>query len=100
MGIGMHSAVFAFSHAVILLTVSFFVLFSLAKVEKQALKTFGYAIAALLWIAAALVFGKGLTGHPMTYRMHMWGKMHNHGGKVCNQALGSQTQAPEEMPAK
>lgn len=102
MCMGMHSVVFAFGHAAIFLTVSFFVLLVSRKADSQNLKTFGYAIAVLLWIAAALVFGKGLAGHPMMHRMHMWGKMHKSmmGGKVCNQAPGSQTQAPEEMPAK
>ena len=62
--------VFAIVPTTILLTISFFVLFVLRKVEQQGLKAFGYVIAALLWIAAALIFGAGVytmtTGqHPM-----------------------------------
>jgi len=38
-----------------LLTVSFFVLFALQKVESKKLKSFGRVIAMLLWICAALV---------------------------------------------
>ena len=98
MCMGMHSLVFALGQAVILLTVSFFVLLSLAKVDNQALKTFGYAIAVLLWISAALVFAKGLAGHHMMHRMHIWGKMHGSmmTGKPCNATMpaGMQQQTP------
>jgi len=51
---------FAFAYAAVLLTVSFFVLFSLRKVETQGLKAFGYVVTALLWIAALLIFSAGL----------------------------------------
>jgi hypothetical protein len=62
--------VFTIVPTTILLTISFFVLFALRKVEQQGLKAFGYVIAVLLWISAALIFGVGLytitTGqHPM-----------------------------------
>ncbi|MCX5703193.1 MAG: hypothetical protein NT066_01675, partial [Candidatus Omnitrophica bacterium] len=39
---------------------SFFVLFAIRKIQEQELKTFGYVIAALLWIGAALVFSVGV----------------------------------------
>ena len=39
-----------------LLTVSFFVLFTLQKVESKRLKSFGRVIAMLLWICATIVF--------------------------------------------
>lgn len=51
---------FAIVYATILLTVSFFVLFALRKVEAQGLKAFGYLVTALLWIAAFLIFSAGL----------------------------------------
>ena len=95
MGMGMHSAVFALVHAVVLLTVSFFVLLALRKVDTQALKVFGYAIAVLLWVSAALVFGKGLAGHPMMHRMHMCDKMNR-----PMMGAEAQPQASKEMPAK
>jgi hypothetical protein len=58
----------------LLLALSFFVLFTNRKVENEGLKTFGYVIAVLLWIAAALVFSAGIyilaTGqHPMAQMM-------------------------------
>ena len=58
----------------ILLTVSFFVIFTLSKVNSKKLRSFGIAIAILLWISAALIFCLGIytivTGeHPMM-RMH------------------------------
>jgi len=59
----MHSMTFSFVHAVIILTVSFFVLSFALKQERQWLKTFGFVIAVLLWVSAALVFGKGACGH-------------------------------------
>ncbi len=40
----------------ILLTVSFFVLLALRKVEEKALKAFGYVVASLLWLAALVIF--------------------------------------------
>ena len=59
----------------ILLTVSFFVLFSLRKVEGVALKAFGYVIAALLWLSALLALSGGIytlsTGRcPMMTALH------------------------------
>jgi hypothetical protein len=47
---------------VILLTVSFFVLATLNKVEAKGLKTFGWAICVLLWFTAALVLATAFTG--------------------------------------
>ncbi len=88
MGMEMHSGIFALVHAAALLTVSFFVLLTARKTDSQILKTFGYCIAVLLWISAALVFGKGLSGR----HFMMMKKMHMMGGKVCNQATGSQAQ--------
>ncbi|MFH0739241.1 MAG: hypothetical protein V2A59_05245 [Candidatus Omnitrophota bacterium] len=46
--------------ATILLTISFFVLVVLRKVEREGLKAFGYVVAALLWISALLVFSMGI----------------------------------------
>ena len=58
----------------LLLTVSFFVLVVMRKIEEQSLKTFAQVIAVLLWIGAALVFSMGVyivyTGqHPMMVMM-------------------------------
>jgi len=51
---------FAVIPATVLLTLSFFVLFAVSKVEKPRLKVFGYTIAALLWLVAFLVFSTGI----------------------------------------
>jgi high-affinity K+ transport system ATPase subunit B len=40
----------------ILLTVSFFVLFTLRKIEERALKAFGYVVVSFLWLAALVIF--------------------------------------------
>jgi hypothetical protein len=39
-----------------LLTVSFFVLFTLRKIEEKGLRAFGYVVAGFLWLAALVVF--------------------------------------------
>ena len=39
-----------------LLTVSFFVLFALRKIEEKGLKAFGYVVVGFLWLAALVVF--------------------------------------------
>ena len=51
---------FAIIPTALLLTVSFFVLFTIRKIELQSLKAFGYVVAALLWVAALLVFSAGV----------------------------------------
>jgi len=61
---------FALIPATLVLAISFFVLFTIRKIESQGLKVFGYVISALLWVAAALLFLTGVytmsTGrHPM-----------------------------------
>ena len=66
---------FAVIPATLFLTVSFFVLVVLRKIEDKALKGFGYVIVALLWFASALACSMGIyvasTGrHPMMCMMH------------------------------
>jgi len=40
----------------VLLTVSFFVLFTLSKIEEKGLKAFGYVAVGFLWLATLVVF--------------------------------------------
>ena len=40
----------------VLLTVSFFVLYTLRKIEEKALKAFGYVVVGFLWLAVLVVF--------------------------------------------
>ena len=77
------SSLFAIVPMTLILTVSFFVLFALRKIETGALRVFGYSLAVLLWIIAAMVFVVGydaqglqrlsvsqmMTGCPMTQMM-------------------------------
>lgn len=114
---GIHGAVFAIVHTALLLTVSFFVLLAIRKVDTQPLKVFGYAVTVLLWIAAALIFGKGFTDQPMMPRMDMGDKMRQPvcmgdkmprppvcmGDKMPRPPMGEeseQPQPPKEVSAK
>ena len=44
----------------VFLTISFFVLFAARKVETQGLKAFGSVVAAVLWLAIAVLFSAGI----------------------------------------
>jgi hypothetical protein len=57
--------------AIMLLTVSFFVLLGVKKTEGKGLKIFGYCLAALLWGSALMVCAKGMFGvnRPMRFGM-------------------------------
>jgi len=47
-------------YSTVLLTVSFFVLFAIRKIDSKNLKAFGYAVVMLLWLSAAFVFFNGI----------------------------------------
>ncbi len=83
----MHSfrfmGLFAIIPITMLLTVSFFVLFTIRKLNSKGLKVFGYVIAALLWTCAVLFFSMGIytmsTGRcPIMYKMHKMMKSPTH----------------------
>ena len=44
----------------VLLTVSFFVLFTLRKIEEKGLKGFGYVVVGFLWLATLVVFSSAV----------------------------------------
>jgi len=50
------SHLFAIVPISLLLTLSFFVLLTVRKIEEKALKTFGYLVVSLLWLAVLVVF--------------------------------------------
>lgn len=66
---------FALIPATVLLTISFFVLVTIQKIEKVGLKAFGYVVTSLLWVAALLVFSTGIYTLS-TGRCIMQGRMH------------------------
>jgi hypothetical protein len=51
---------FSIVPATLLVTVSFFVMYLLFKVEKSGLRIFGLVVVALLWIAALVVYSTGI----------------------------------------
>jgi len=57
------AGLFAIIPTAIFLTISFFVLLAASKVEVKGLKVFGYSIAVLLWISAALALTMGISGN-------------------------------------
>jgi hypothetical protein len=93
---------FAIIPAALLLTISFFVLFSLRKTETPSLRAFGYCLAILLWVAVAMVISLGLytvsTGcHPMTRMMkEVCGPMHGMKMKQMPQMMPGQRQMMRE----
>ena len=89
----MHGALFSLVHAVILLAISYFILLTARKNDSQNLKVFGYCIAVLLWVGAALVLGKGLSG-----RNQQFHKMQFMGEKFERQ-MGCPRGAPQANPA-
>ena len=98
----MHGIVFSFVHAVIILAVSFFVLSYATKQEAQWLKTFGLVVAVLLWVSAALVFGKGVSGHDREGRGHFFHadhKMWNHGAGMSHMMPGQMSAPAEDVSA-
>ena len=52
--------IFSVVYAAILMTISFFVIFSLRKTDSKGLKVFGYVVAAFLWVATVVVLLTGL----------------------------------------
>ncbi len=76
---------FAIIPTTVLLTISFFVLFTLRKTEAGGLKVFGYVISVLLWCGALLVFSLGIytisTGRCIMQEM-MRCKMHGMGAQM------------------
>lgn len=98
------AGLFAIIPAALLLTVSFFVLFTLRRIEEQGLKAFGYVIVTLLVIAALLIFSVGAytiyTGrHPMMSMMQgmMQGGM---SGMMGGRQMPAMKQGQKQMMMK
>jgi len=88
---------FAVIPVTLLLTVSFFVLMAIKRAETERLKIFGYVIAALLWVSAALVSCSALsalTGIECPVMKSMM-KCHMRGGPQCHSMMkGGMEQPP------
>ena len=76
-----------------LLTVSFFVLLVLRKVEASPLKIFGYVIAALLWLSALMVLSGGIY-NLSTGKCPMMTAMHQMKMKMCPMMKGGMMPPP------
>ncbi|MCX5707160.1 MAG: hypothetical protein NTW13_05880 [Candidatus Omnitrophica bacterium] len=80
----------------LLLTVSFFVLFILRKVESNILKAFGYVVASLLWLSALLVFSCGVYTLA-TGKCPMQKMMEEKRGMMCQKMMDKQMMK-DKMP--
>jgi hypothetical protein len=90
---------FALIPVTLLLTLSFFVLFTLNKIQERRLKAFGLAIAVLLWSGAALVSSLGIyvvsTGrHPMIEMIKGMKRCHMSWGPGSQKCLKMKNQMP------
>ena len=97
----------SFIFTVLLLALSFFVLFVVRKTEAGGLKTFGYIIAILLWICAAIVFSAviSVTSARCNLNIPMMGRMRGQKqaimqGKTPGMMQGSQMKGQEMMKEK
>lgn len=76
-----------------LLTISFFVMVVLRKLESESLKSFGRIVVLLLWGCAVLVYSAGIyilaTGHyPMKYTLSSMYRFHSMSGRHCMSMMG------------
>jgi len=92
---------FAIIPTTLLLTVSFFILLAVRKVEAQGLKAFGYVIAALLWVSSLLVFTGGIytlaTGKPMM-KCPMMCMMNQGKGQMMKKCMAPGMMQKDQMP--
>jgi hypothetical protein len=88
---------FALIPTTLFLTISFFVLFTIRKIEERDLRAFGYLVAALLWLVALLFLYTGAytayTGKPQLPCM-MHKMMPGHMQKMIS------GQMPQMMPGQ
>ena len=68
----------------LLLALSFFVLLSIDKAQTKRLKTFGYGVAVILWLAVLVIISGGVYrlakgGNQAKYMMHKEMMMHREG---------------------
>ncbi len=89
MGMFRLMGVFAIIPTTMLLTVSFFVLFTSRKIESSGLKAFGWVVIALLWLGALLTFSMGVytistVRHPMMKFMHEMKEYRMYGNQKCD----------------
>lgn len=92
-----HGAIFSLVHAVVLLAVSYFILLTARKSDSQNLKVFGYCIAVLLWVGAALILGKGISGNNREFhKMQFMGEKMER--KMNCSGPGAMQQANPQLP--
>jgi hypothetical protein len=97
---------FAIIPATVLLTISFFVLVVIQRIEKPGLKAFGYVVASLLWLGVLIAGSAGIytlaTGRPPMMCM-MQGKMREMMGQGMGPGMmggkeGMMNGSAENMP--
>jgi len=83
----------------ILLTLSFFVLLALRKVEEKTLKTFGYVVVSFIWLAALVIFSGAvyrMAKGPMPMKCMMQQRM----GMMGKDGMAGMGMASMAMPEK
>jgi hypothetical protein len=82
-----------------LLTASFFVLFTLRKIEEKGLKGFGYLVVGSLWLAALVVFSSAVYKGSAAMKYAMQPKMNMNYMPAMMQRPGSTGMVmPEKIP--
>jgi len=84
----------------VLLTLSFFVLLALRKVEEKSLKAFGYVVVSFIWLAALVVFSGAvykMAKGPMPMKCMMQQKM---GSMMGKDGMAGMSMAGMSMPEK
>jgi len=75
--------------AAVLLSVSFFVLFTVRKCDSKKLKVFGYIVAGFLWLACALILLSGIYNVLRAPQYMQGNRQYRMGSKSCGKLRNS-----------
>ena len=87
----------------VLLTISFFVLFAMRKIDEKGLRAFGYVVASLLWLSALVVFSGAvykMAKGPSMMKCMMQQKMDRISHATPKAGMGAMVMPEKEMMSK